>query len=115
MGVCLRVRRPVSCRNLDYSGLRCGRGMMPRFRTLRPLLYLYTSAYQYIDRLAQQSAHLRSLPVKHLIIEAAMSFFTAYLDEIKDRKTQGLSPKPIEDSELALDTTRHVDACKLAE
>ena len=29
-----------------------------------------------------------------------MSFFTAYLDEIKDRKEQGLSPKPIEDGEL---------------
>ena len=32
-----------------------------------------------------------------------MSFFTAYLDEIKDRKEQGLSPKPIEDSELGLE------------
>ena len=29
-----------------------------------------------------------------------MSFFTSYLDEIKDRKEQNLSPKPIEDGRL---------------
>ena len=41
-----------------------------------------------------------------------MSFFTAYLDEIKDRKTQGLSPKPIEDSELALEVIAQIKDVK---
>ena len=41
-----------------------------------------------------------------------MSFFTAYLDEIKDRKTQGLSPKPIEDSELALEVIAKIKDVK---
>ena len=29
-----------------------------------------------------------------------MSLYTDYLDEIEERKTQGLSPKPIEDGAL---------------
>ena len=41
-----------------------------------------------------------------------MSFFTAYLDEIKDRKTQGLSPKPIEDRELALEVIAQIKDVK---
>ena len=41
-----------------------------------------------------------------------MSFFTAYLDEIKDRKTQVLSPKPIEDSELALEVIAQIKDVK---
>ena len=76
---------------------------MPRSKTLRALHLLYTDAYKCSDRPDWHPAHRRSRSIKHLIVEVAMSFFTAYLDEIKDRKEQGLSPKPIEDSELGLE------------
>ena len=48
-----------------------------------------------------------SILSKDIFTEAIMSFFTAYLNEIKTRKEQKLSAKPIETSELMKEIIEH--------